>query len=192
MTAPSTPRRPPSASRLFHPPPAHGHRAQLYQYCHRRRSRGIHRRVASRRREHPDGDTHAFALVPDFGDNAQFTVVGNALRAGPTFAGGLGTSFSVRLHVTDSTDFDFEADSYPGRRRAAAQRRPQRIHYNSDDNTVREEFIEIYNATESVLDISQWRVRGGVDYYFPLNTFIGRTRSSWSPKIPQPSRPATG
>src|SRR5262249_35094855 len=38
-------------------------------------------------------DTHTFSLVPGVGDNAQFTVNGNSLIAGPTFAGGPGASF---------------------------------------------------------------------------------------------------
>ena len=35
-------------------------------------------------------DTHTFALVPGFGQNAQFSISGNVLNAGATFAGGPG------------------------------------------------------------------------------------------------------
>src|SRR5439155_14929530 len=47
------------------------------------------------------------------------------------------------------------------------------INYNGPHNIIRDEFIELYNPTDSAIDISQWRVRGGLDFFFPANTFIG-------------------
>lgn len=46
------------------------------------------------------------------------------------------------------------------------------IHYNSPNKTIREEFIELYNPTDAAVDISNWSVRGGIDYFFPANTSI--------------------
>lgn len=46
------------------------------------------------------------------------------------------------------------------------------FHYNPSFNPVRESFIELYNDTAAVVDLSNWRVRGGVDYFFPPNTFL--------------------
>src|SRR5262249_23454719 len=35
------------------------------------------------------------------------------------------------------------------------------------DNTVREEFIELHNASGAPVDVSFWQIRGGVDYAIP-------------------------
>ena len=37
----------------------------------------------------------------------------------------------------------------------------------------RESFIELYNDTDATVDLSQWRVRGGVDFFFPAGTMLG-------------------
>ncbi len=46
------------------------------------------------------------------------------------------------------------------------------VHYNpsetADDDL---EFVEIYNSTAAVLDLTEWRIRGGIDFDFPA----GRT-----------------
>jgi len=46
------------------------------------------------------------------------------------------------------------------------------VHYNPPDNTVREEFIELYNAGPASVDLSLWRLRGGIDYVFPTGVYL--------------------
>ena len=41
------------------------------------------------------------------------------------------------------------------------------IHFNPPDNTVRLEFIEIYNPGPKALDLGGWRLSSAVDYIFP-------------------------
>ncbi len=118
------------------------------------------------------GDSHTFALVPGFGDNSQFTVSGQVLSAGPAFAGGSGASFSIRLRVTDSTGFPYEQTFTLSVVELARTVVINEIHYNGPSNPIREEFIELHNPTDAAIDISQWRIRGGVDFFFPANTFI--------------------
>ena len=46
------------------------------------------------------------------------------------------------------------------------------IHYNNDDNTVANEFVELINPGDSSVDVSGWRITGGIEYTFPENTSI--------------------
>ena len=46
------------------------------------------------------------------------------------------------------------------------------IHFNGVDNTVRNEFIELYNTGPSSESLTGWRISGGVDYSFPAGTSI--------------------
>ncbi|MCH2060959.1 MAG: lamin tail domain-containing protein [Verrucomicrobiales bacterium] len=46
------------------------------------------------------------------------------------------------------------------------------IHYNPPENTVREEFIEIYNTDSVAIDLGGWRISGAVDYHFPAGISI--------------------
>lgn len=46
------------------------------------------------------------------------------------------------------------------------------IHYNPADNTLPLEFIELHNPASNRVDLTGWRLRGGVDYDFPLNSVI--------------------
>lgn len=46
------------------------------------------------------------------------------------------------------------------------------IHYNPDDNTSREEFIELYNTGPAAVDLSGWAFTDGIDYTFPQGTQI--------------------
>ena len=46
------------------------------------------------------------------------------------------------------------------------------IHYDEDIKTRRAEFIEIHNATPDAVDLSDWKLTGGVDYAFPEDTNI--------------------
>ncbi|MBN2164371.1 MAG: lamin tail domain-containing protein [Pontiellaceae bacterium] len=46
------------------------------------------------------------------------------------------------------------------------------IHYNPADNTIRQEFVEIYNPDASAVDLTGWRISGGVDYGFTNSTIL--------------------
>lgn len=120
----------------------------------------------------PYGDSHTFALVSGAVDNAQFTLTGNLLSASPSFLGGLGATFTIRVAITDSTGLSSTQNVA-----LAVVNIPRPVvlnefHYNNPDNTVLEGFIELHNPSDAPVDISQWRVRGGVDFFFPANTSI--------------------
>ncbi|MFP6873556.1 MAG: lamin tail domain-containing protein [Verrucomicrobiales bacterium] len=46
------------------------------------------------------------------------------------------------------------------------------IHFNPPENTVRQEFIEIYNPENAAVELSGWRFSGAVDYDFPVGTVL--------------------
>ena len=46
------------------------------------------------------------------------------------------------------------------------------IHFNPPENTVRQEFIEIYNPDAAAIDLGGWRISGAVDYHFPADISI--------------------
>ncbi len=117
-------------------------------------------------------DTHTFALVSGFGDNARFVIAGNQLLAGSTFVASVGNTFSIRVRVTDNTGFSAEQTLTLTVARPGPSVVINEVHYNSPQNTVREEFIELHNVTTNPVDLSNWRVRGGVDYFFPAGTTL--------------------
>ncbi|YCM42093.1 lamin tail domain-containing protein [Verrucomicrobiaceae bacterium 227] len=47
------------------------------------------------------------------------------------------------------------------------------IHYNSDPNTAKDEFIELYNTGTTEVDLSGWFFQEGVRFTFPAATVIG-------------------
>ena len=118
------------------------------------------------------GDTHTFALASGGADNAKFILTGNVLTASPTFVGGPGATFTIRLKATDSTSFSFTQDVALVVFDAVRTVVINEFHYNPSFNPVRESFIELYNDTDATVDLSNWRLRGGVDYFFPANTFL--------------------
>ena len=46
------------------------------------------------------------------------------------------------------------------------------VHFNGVDNTVRNEFIELYNTGASSVSLTGWRISSAVDYTFPSGTSI--------------------
>lgn len=46
------------------------------------------------------------------------------------------------------------------------------IHYNNDDNTVLNEFIEIHNPDSSTIDVGNWSLDGGIRFTIPAGTTI--------------------
>ena len=120
------------------------------------------------------GDTHSYALIAGSGDadNALFRIVGNQLRAALSFAGQLGNDFSIRLRSTDSSGHTFEKAFVLTVIEISNSIVINEIHYNPPDNTVPQEFIELYNPAAVEADISGWRLSGAVSYIFPPNTRI--------------------
>jgi len=111
-------------------------------------------------------ETHIYTLVPGFGNNALFAIAGNQLRAGPGYAGGLGSTFSIRIRSTDTAGL-FVEQTFALRVVAVTRGVViNEIHYNGTNNTIREEFIELHNASAVPVDLSLWKIRGGGDYNF--------------------------
>ena len=117
-------------------------------------------------------DTHTFSLVSGFGDNASFTIDGDQLKAGPTYVGGLGASFSLRLRATDNTGLWVEQDVTLQVRSIPQHLVINEIHYNPANNPVLESFVELYNPATVPVDLSLWRLAGGVNYTIPAGTVV--------------------
>ncbi|MGC3959937.1 MAG: lamin tail domain-containing protein [Verrucomicrobiota bacterium] len=115
------------------------------------------------------GDVHTCTLVPGFGDNSRFILTNNLLIAGDTF---FGTNFNLRIRATDSTALWFEKTFQLSVTTNVGAIVINEFHYNPDENSVREEFIELYNPTDSAVDVSQWEFSGAVNFTFPLGTVI--------------------
>jgi len=119
----------------------------------------------------PD-DTHTFNLVSGFGDNARFVISGNLLLAGDTFVGAVGTNFTIRVRATDSASLWVEQTFRLSVTTKAQSIVINEIHYNPSDNTLPEEFIEFYNPSAAVVDMSSWALTSGVTYTFPVGSVI--------------------
>ncbi|MFN0127640.1 MAG: LamG-like jellyroll fold domain-containing protein, partial [Verrucomicrobiales bacterium] len=46
------------------------------------------------------------------------------------------------------------------------------IHYNSEPNSLRSEFVELFNDGGAAVDISGWRFADGIDYVIPAGTIL--------------------
>ncbi len=119
-------------------------------------------------------DTHTFTLVAGTGatNNGMFSVSGNQLLAGTGFPTTPGTNLWIRIRATDPTGLSTERvfglkAIRPGRHVVINE-----IHYNPPENTIREEFIELYNPSNAPVNLSLWRLRGGVDYVFTNSVSI--------------------
>lgn len=119
-------------------------------------------------------ETFTFTLVAGLGatNNGMFTISGNQLRAGAGFPAAAGQTLYIRVRATDSSGLSLEQvftlkTKAPNRSVVINE-----IHYNQDLNTVREEFIELYNPSNAPVSLSLWRLRDGVDYVFTNGTTI--------------------
>lgn len=119
----------------------------------------------------PD-DTHTYLLVEGFGDNAQFVLQGNQLNASSIFMGGEGKTFTVRILATDQTGLWLEQDLFLAITRFSQSIVINEVHYHPPDNTLREEFIELHNPSASDIDVSLWRLNGGIDFPIPPGNVI--------------------
>lgn len=120
-------------------------------------------------------DAHQFSLVPGAGDgnNGSFRISGNRLLAGPGFPLNAGTTLRLRIRAIDSTGLFIERIFELEAERFLAGLVINEIHYNPADNTVPEEFVELFNSGAKAVDLSGWRLRGAVEFDFAQNTSIG-------------------
>lgn len=119
-------------------------------------------------------ETFTFSLVPGLGatNNNLFTISGNQLRAGASFPLAANQTLYIRVRATDATGL-FAEQVFILTTRAPNQNLViNEIHYNPDLNTVREEFIELYNPSNAPVNLSLWRLRDGVEFVFPNGTTI--------------------
>jgi hypothetical protein len=120
------------------------------------------------------GDTHSYALATGVGssDNASFSIVGNQLRAAASFSGLIGNSFSIRLRSTDGGGLSFEKSFSLTVVEVSTVVVINEVHSNPPNNTVRQEFIELYNPDAVAAELGGWRLSGAVGFVFPNPTTI--------------------
>ncbi len=120
-------------------------------------------------------DLHAYSLVPGAGDtdNGSFRVSADTLLADQSFAGELGNSFAIRLRVTDNSGFSFEKAFVLTVIDVGGMIVINEVHYDPEDSTERIEFVELYNAGTSAVDLSMWSLSEGVDFTFPSGESLG-------------------
>jgi hypothetical protein len=117
-------------------------------------------------------DTHSFELVSGQGDNDQFVILGNQLRTSSRFVGGTGATYHVWIRVTDSEGLWLDQDFVLTSVEASSSLVINEVNYHPPDPTIREEFIELFNPTQSEIDLSNWRVKGGINFSFSSNCII--------------------
>lgn len=119
-----------------------------------------------------DTDTHTYQLVAGGPDNAIFILTNSILLAGSSYLAGPGATFTIRVRATDNTGRSLEKDIHFSVVDVPLTVVINEIHYNGADNTVRDSFIELHNPLDTDLDLSLWRVRGGLDYVLPAGSII--------------------
>lgn len=119
-------------------------------------------------------DTHTFALVagPGSSHNGLFSVSNNVLLAGASYSATVGSNYLIRLRTTDSTALSYEQAFVLRASEVSLNVVINEIHYNGPDNTVLDEFIELHNPKALAVDVSGWRLRGGIDFVIPVGTVI--------------------
>lgn len=120
------------------------------------------------------GEAHTFTLVAGEGsqENANFSIFGHQLRAAVSFAAMAWQPQRIRLRSTDSAglwvESAFVLTVKPKTRGVVINE----IHYNSQNNKIRNSFIELYNDGDTAVDLTGWRLSSGVDYRFPAGTTL--------------------
>ena len=99
-------------------------------------------------------------------------MVGNQLRAVDGFAGQLGNSVTIRVRATDPGGLFLEKILLFTVVEVSNDVVINEIHFNPPDNTVRQEFVELYNPAGSDADLTGWRLSGAVSYSFPAGSVI--------------------
>ncbi|MBI5388535.1 MAG: lamin tail domain-containing protein [Verrucomicrobia bacterium] len=119
-------------------------------------------------------DTHTYALVAGAGDtdNGLFAVNSNLLLAGAAYSVQPGVQYSIRLRATDSATLPYEQVVLLTAVTIERNIVINELHYNSPQNTIREEFIELFNPLSVAVALSNWRLSGGIDFPFPAGTTL--------------------
>ncbi len=120
------------------------------------------------------GEGHTYTLVTGLGgeENANFTIVGHQLRAAVAFASLVGQPQRIRVRSTDTSGLSVEGSFALSVVAKVKGIVINEIHYNGQDNTVRNSFVEFYNNGDTAVNLTGWRVSGAVDYAFPANTTV--------------------
>lgn len=119
-------------------------------------------------------DTHFYTLVTGAGsrDNRYFSVSGNQLELAAPLTAQTTSNLLIRVRTTDSAGLFWEQALVFGVGVDTSRVVINEVHYNGVNNTVREEFIELYNPRETPVDLSGWRLQGGIDYLFPAGSIL--------------------
>jgi hypothetical protein len=117
-------------------------------------------------------ETLTYALVSGTGDtnNGDFTISGNQLVSARNFTGALGQAVSIRLRVTDSTGLSYEKVFTFTVGNPDLHVKINEIFYNTPDNTISGEFVELYNPLPGAVDVSGWKFTSGIAYTIPTGT----------------------
>ncbi|MES2707799.1 MAG: lamin tail domain-containing protein [Verrucomicrobiota bacterium] len=120
------------------------------------------------------GETHTFELVAGAGDtgNALVKISGNQLIADSSFAASLGRNISFRIKITDSTGRSTEQALVLPVNSPKRDIVINEIQYNPARNEIPAEFVELYNPLASAVDVSGWKLDGGVSYTIPAGVTI--------------------
>ena len=119
-------------------------------------------------------EAHTYTLVGGAGssDNARFSISGHQLRAAQAFTGVAGSSYSIRLRSTDAQGLFVEQAFTLAAVARTAGVVINEVHYNGINNTIRNEFIELYNSGAATVNLTGWRLSGAIEYSFPANTSL--------------------
>jgi hypothetical protein len=120
------------------------------------------------------GEALTFSIVAGDGgaDNAFFSISGFQLRAAQPLSGQTGRVLSLRLRVTDAAGFSFEQAFSLTVVPPPVGVVINEIHCNGVDNTIPNEFVELYNRGTAAVSLAGWRLSGGIDYSFPAATSL--------------------
>ena len=82
------------------------------------------------------------------------------------------TTYHFRAHAQNSAGGAWAAESvsFTTTPLTASTVVINEIHYDADDKTVPDEFIELHNTGDTDVDLDGWRIAGGIDYLFPAGT----------------------
>lgn len=118
-------------------------------------------------------DTHVYTLAPGLGatHNDSLVLDGGRVFAGPGLTAP--TNLSFRVRATDSSGLFLERVFTFSVRGNGPRVLINEVHYNPPENPIREEFVELHNPGADAVDISGWRLAGGVGYVFPASAIIG-------------------
>ena len=119
------------------------------------------------------GETHTYQLISGIGGthNALFTINGYQLIAAAGFTPVPGTTYSIRVRVTDSTGRDVTRVLTFTVGDPAQPVVINEIFYDPPDNA-RTEFIELHNAGTSAVSIAGWQFTKGISFTFPAGATI--------------------